>query len=373
MSDRSIPAYAKATIILLGLTLLTLALFFGRDILVPLAFANLLAVLLNPVLQWLERHRVPRILAISITVVLAIIIVVGVAYFITLQMSQFGQALPQLKVKLLQHLSSFQGWLETKFGWTTEKQLTYVRQGFSNITENSSMLLTGTFSVISGVLVLITLIPVYVFLLLLYRNLLIVFLIRIFSKTNTIKVSTILHEIKEVIQSYIVGLLIEATIVAAMNVAGLLILGVDYAVLLGVIGAILNLVPYIGGIVAITLPVLMVMVTKDGLFYPLAVIGVYLFIQFIDNNILVPKVVASKVKINALISILAVLGGGALWGISGMFLSIPVVAILKIIFDRVTPLKPWGLLLGDTIPEESNLQASKLEQSGIIMLETPEK
>ena len=373
MSERSIPFYAKATIILLGLTLLTYALFYGRDILVPLAFANLLAVLLNPVLQWLERQKVPRLLAIFITVVLAIIIVVGLAYFITLQMSEFGQALPQLKTKLLEHLSTVQGWLERRFGWTTEKQLTYVRQGLSNLAQNSSMLLSGTFSVISGILVLITLIPVYVFLLLLYRNLLIVFLIRIFSRTNSLKVSTILHEIKEVIQSYIVGLLIEAAIVAGLNVAGLMILGIDYAILLGVVGAILNLVPYIGGIVAIALPVIIALVTKQGLFYPFAVIGVYLLIQFIDNNILVPKVVASKVKINALISILAVLVGGALWGISGMFLSIPIVAILKIIFDRVTPLKPWGLLLGDTIPEEAHLHASKLEQEGVVLLDSPEK
>jgi predicted PurR-regulated permease PerM len=372
MSERSIPFYAKSTIILFGLILLTYALYIGREILIPLAFANLLAVLLNPVLQWLEHHRVPRLLAILLTVVLAIIIVVGLAYFITLQMSQFGQALPQLKAKLLEHLATVQKWLEMRFGWTTEKQLTYVRQGLSNLTKNSSLLLSGTISVISSVLVLITLIPVYVFLLLLYRNLLIVFLIRIFSKTNTIKVGNILHEIKEVIQSYIVGLLIEGAIVAVMNVAGLMLLGIEYAVLLGVIGAILNLVPYIGGIVAITLPVLMAMVTKDSLFYPLAVIGVYLLIQFIDNNILVPKVVASKVKINALISILAVLAGGSLWGVSGMFLSIPVVAILKIIFDRVTPLQPWGLLLGDSIPEESLMQASKVEQSGIILLEKPE-
>ena len=63
------------------------------------------------------------------------------------------------------------------------------------------------------------------------------------------------------------------------------------------------------------------------------------------------KIVSSKVQINALISIIVVLMGGALWGFSGMFLSIPFVAILKIICDRVEPLKPWGLLLGVKIPE----------------------
>ena len=91
----------------------------------------------------------------------------------------------------------------------------------------------------------------------------------------------------------------------------------------------------------------------DG--YTLAgVVGVFLTVQFIDNNLLVPLVVGSKVRINALVSIVGVLIGGALAGISGMFLSIPAIAILKVIFDRVDGLKPWGILLGDQTPEQAN-------------------
>jgi predicted PurR-regulated permease PerM len=135
-----------------------------------------------------------------------------------------------------------------------------------------------------------------------------------------------------------------------MNSGALLLLKVEYAVLLGVIGAILNMIPYIGGIIAIALPVLMATVTKDGFSTQIGVIIAYAIIQFIDNNILVPRIVSSKVQINALFSILVVLLGGELWGVSGMFLSIPFVAILKIIFDRIDELKPWGKLLGDEVP-----------------------
>jgi len=131
----------------------------------------------------------------------------------------------------------------------------------------------------------------------------------------------------------------------------LLILGVEYAILLGVIGAVLNLIPYIGGVIAIALPVLMALITKDGFTTPLLIIGAYTLIQFADNNIIVPRVVSSKVSVNALVSILVVLLGGTLWGVSGMFLSIPFVAVLKIIFDRIDGLKPWGKLLGDKMPE----------------------
>jgi AI-2 transport protein TqsA len=120
-----------------------------------------------------------------------------------------------------------------------------------------------------------------------------------------------------------------------------------------VIGAILNLIPYLGGIIAIALPMVIAFVTKDSLTYPILVFFVYLFIQFVDNNFIVPKIVAARVKINALISVIAVLIGGALWGISGMFLSIPITAILKVIFDHIESLKPWGFLLGDIVPTTS--------------------
>ncbi len=369
MPQRSVPFYAKTTIILFGLTLLFQALFIGRDILVPLAFAVLLAVLLNPILRFMEKRRVPRLLAISLTVLLALAIVVFIGFIISYQMSQFAEALPLLKVKLLELFGKVQGWMATTFNLSLQKQTEYFNRMGSNMLQNGGTLLSGTFSYITGLLVLLTLIPIYVFLLLLYRNLLVYFVIKVFSGNNTLKVSNILHEIKGVIQNYIVGLLFETVIIAVLNSVALLLLGIDYAIMLGVLGAILNLVPYIGGIIAIALPVLIALVTKDGVFYPLAVIGAYSLIQFIDNNLIVPKVVAGKVKINALISILAVLVGGALWGVAGMFLSIPVVAILKIIFDRLGPLKPWGLLLGDDIPDEAALNASSRTGSGIMLLD----
>jgi predicted PurR-regulated permease PerM len=132
---------------------------------------------------------------------------------------------------------------------------------------------------------------------------------------------------------------------------GLLILGIDYAVLIGVLGALLNLIPYIGGIIAVAMPMMIALVTKDSPWFALYVMAVYYFIQLVDNNYIVPKIVASKVKINALVSIVAVLAGGALWGVAGMFLSIPLLAIIKVICDFIEPLKPIGFLLGDTMPK----------------------
>ncbi|HEY0433312.1 MAG TPA: AI-2E family transporter, partial [Chitinophagaceae bacterium] len=183
-----------------------------------------------------------------------------------------------------------------------------------------------------------------------FKTLLLNFLYELFAEENSKEVATVLTQTKGAIQQYMFGLLIETTIVATLNSAALLALGMKYAILLGLIGALLNILPFIGGIVAVLLPLLIATVTKSGFSTQVAIIICYLVIQFIDNHFLVPYIVSSKVKINALISIVVVLMGGLLWGIAGMFLSIPFVGILKIVFDRVPELKPWGRLLGDDVP-----------------------
>jgi len=143
-----------------------------------------------------------------------------------------------------------------------------------------------------------------------------------------------------------------AVLLTFVITAGLLILGIDYAIILGITGAVLNVIPYIGGVVAVALPMIVSIVTKDTISSPFLVLGLYIVVQFIDNHYVSPKIVASKVKINALVSVIVVLIGGAIWGIPGMFLSIPLTAILKVIFDNIDSLKPWGFLLGNIVPNE---------------------
>jgi predicted PurR-regulated permease PerM len=351
MPEVKLPFYAKSTIILFGLILFVIVLYFLQSIVIPFAFATILAILLNPVNNFLQRLRLPRLLTISITVLIAILMVTLLFYFLTVQMAQFGEALPQLRARFSQYLTEVQGWLVRSYNISAQKQLQWLNTGLSNAFENGGAIIGQTLSAVTSVAVILTILPVYIFLLLLYKPLLVEFIKQVFSTEHSEQVGEILKETKAVIQSYIVGLLIEAAIIAVLNSIGLLLLGINYAILLGVIGAILNIVPYIGGLIAILLPMLIALITKeDGVAYAIGVVAVYIVIQFIDNNIIVPKIVASKVRINAIISIIAVLAGGALWGVPGMFLSIPFVAVLKIIFDRVESLRPWGMLLGDDIP-----------------------
>ena len=313
---------------------------------IPLAFAMIFAILLNPVYTWIHKHKVPKILSILITLLLAFIVFGGIMYFLSSQISKFSDTLPLLKQKFNALTIQFGQWAQMHLGITIQKQVELVNETLNN----NKALVGSTVSTALGTVGIILLLPVYIFLFLFYKTLILNFMFEVFAEENSKQVSDILNETKSAIQSYMVGLLLEALIVAILNSTALLILGVKYAILLGVIGALLNVIPYIGGIIAIALPVLIATVTKDGYQTQLGILIAYIIIQFIDNNILVPRIVSSKVQINALISIITVLLGATLWGVPGMFLSIPFVAILKIIFDRIRDMKPWGKLLGDTIP-----------------------
>jgi predicted PurR-regulated permease PerM len=346
MQEKRYPFYIKSTVILFGLILFIYALLNLRDILVPIAFSVIFAILLNPLVNRLRKHKISHILSIVIAMLVAIIILGSILYFLSSQIIGFGDNLPLLKTKFTSILNELQHWLQTKFGFAINKQVQLVKDSLNN----NKAILGQTVGTVFGTLAIIFLLPVYIFLLLFYKPLILNFLYEVFAEENTKQVGEILNQTKTAIQSYMVGLLLEALIVAVLNSAALMILGVDYAILLGVIGAILNMIPYLGGIIAIALPVLMATVTKDGFTTQLGIIIAYAVIQFIDNNILVPRIVSSKVQINALFSIIVVLLGGALWGVPGMFLSIPTVAIVKIIFDRIDDLKPWGKLLGDEVP-----------------------
>jgi len=194
----------------------------------------------------------------------------------------------------------------------------------------------------------LVLIPIYTFLLLLYRKMVVSFLLKMVTEQHSPVVHTILNKTKEVIKGYIVGLGIEMLIVAMMIFVGFTVLGVKYALLLSLIVAVLNLIPYLGIFTALVLSVLITF-TTDNAGTVLGVAIVVVCTHIIDSNFLLPKVVGSKVKINALVTILGVILGEHLWGISGMFLAIPIIAILKVVFDSVEALNAWGFILGDEV------------------------
>lgn len=343
-----IPFYAKAALIFISTFGLIYTLYIGKDFIVPIVYAGILAILLNPLVNYLVRKRMNRLVAISVSVLLTITMVLSSLYLLSTQLSMFTESYPQLKRKFNSTSDQFVQWLSETMNiriskinaWTKETQT----EAIDNFAIGESLTEAGE------IIMVLLLLPVYLFMILYYKNLLLEFLRRLFRSEHRTVLDKILKDSKRLVETYLVGLVFELVIVAFLNCVGLLILGIEYAIILGIIGAFLNLIPYVGGLIAIALPMIIAFITKDSLTYPVLVFCVYMLIQFIDNNLIIPKVVASRVKINALVSIIAVLLGGAIWGISGMFLSIPLVAIIKVICDHIDALKPWGFLLGDVVP-----------------------
>jgi len=345
-----LPLYAKMTIISVGLIALLTMLYVAKGIIIPLIFAVIIAIVLHPVVNFLVRMKVNRVIAIVFTIFLSFLVIVAFGALLISQLNRFSESWPVLVEKLTGISNQAIAWISDNFDINPHKINDWIAKTRGDIVVLSTEAIGKTLVILGSALVVFFLLPVYIFLILFYHPILIEFIKRLFGIENRERVSEIAGKIKTVIQRYLIGLIIEASIMATLETTALLILGIEYALLLGIIGALLNVIPYIGGLVAVALPIAVALATKSSTAYALYILVIYYIIQLIDNNFIVPKIVASKVKINALFSIVAVIAGNALWGIPGMFLSIPLLAIVKLICDHIEPLKPWGFLLGDTMP-----------------------
>jgi len=353
--QKQIPFYIKITAILLGLIALLAIMYIGQGIIVPLIGSLLIAILLNPVVNLLVKIKINRVISIAILLTFVTAIFIFLLLLLTNQFSSFINSLPILIDKFYQTLNKSVLSISSRFNISTATINSFIDDSKVDLITTTKSLIGPTISSIGGVIFTFLLIPVYVFLILYYKKLLLDFIKNVFGKGNKTEVNKILNSTKQIVQRYLVALIFEAIIIAILNVSALLILDVQYAIIVGIIGALLNVIPYIGGIVSTAIPMAIVLATKDSFNYALYVLIAFIIIQFIDNNLVLPKLVASRVRVNALISVIVVIIGGEIWGVTGMFLSIPLTAICKTIFDNVNTLKPLGILLGDIEETDNNI------------------
>lgn len=348
------PFYQRISLILLSLTILAVALFYGREIIIPLLFAILLSTLLLPLTNFLSRKGLHKIFSIILPVLLTLTVIGGVIFFLSSQVMNFLDDTPALKERIAEVSSSFQKWINQNTHIPVTKQNEYLQNTVEDIKDNGPKIVGITFGSLTGILTYIVLLPIYTFLILYYRGTIKRFLIGVFQNGSETKVREVLSESSRIAQHYVTGLMIETTIVFTLNTIGFLILGIKYAIFLALLAALLNLIPYVGMLVANMFCMLVTLVSSDSIRDVLWVGIVLAIVQFIDNNFGMPLIVGNKVRINALVTIVGVLVGGTLCGIPGMFLAIPALAVMKVIFDKIPDLNPWGILLGDDTPEETS-------------------
>ncbi|AMR31934.1 AI-2E family transporter [Mucilaginibacter sp. PAMC 26640] len=353
---KTLPFYLKLACVLFSLISLVYIVIVAKEILSPLIFSSLFAILLLPLAQFLEfKVRLPRSAASMLSVLMLLGAIGLILYVIGSQISGLAKDWPQFQLQLTKSVESIQDWVTNTFHVDARKQLTYVDTAKSKIMESGSSVVGATLLSLSGILLFLVFTFIYTFFFLLYRKLIMRFFESVFLDENKSLVHEIVEQVQYIIRKYIIGLLIEMGIVAGVVCLVFWALGIKYAILLGLITGLFNIIPYIGIFTALVISALVTFATATVVSKVLLVVITLVVVHLIDSNVLLPLVVGSKVRINALITVLGVIMGEMIWGIPGMFLSIPVIAVMKIIFDRVESLKSWGIILGDEEHKQNRL------------------
>lgn len=335
---------SKALIILV---VLFVALTQLKSLLIPLVFAILVSIALLPLVQWLERKKFHRILAIITVLFILFISTVLVGLLLSLQLRSFATDFPNLLDKLETSLLNVISSLQDTFNLSQQDYVGLIRENSTELVRTSGKYVSSAFEATTGVLSFIGILPIYCFLLLYYREKFRRVVIDLLPEQQSRNASTILREIKMTIERYVLGLLTVVGIIAVLNTTGLLLLDIKYAIFLGILSALLSIIPYIGVFIGGLIPFLIALLTKDSIWYPIGVVAMYWFVQIVEGNFITPRVMGSQVNLNALAIIFGLLLGGYLWGIMGMVMAVPLLAVIKVICSKVDSLKAYEELLGN--------------------------
>lgn len=340
---------------LISLVLIVLIIYHVQSVLLPLIFSMLIAVTLFPLARRLESWKIPRLLSSIIAVIVAIIVISGLIYLIVNQVLNIGKNGEDMVARFRGILDVIMEWANRQFGLTNDMISERFNEFTNNLLSNATIYLQTAFNSLGGILSSGVLVPLFVFFMLYYRDFFREFFFKSFKSTGNERVSNILDNIYSVVQSYLAGLLTVMGIVAILNTGGLMLMGIEYAWFFGTLAALLMLIPYIGIAIGSILPALFAIATKDSAWYALGVIGWFQVVQFFEANLITPNIVGSKVSINPLMSIVGLLLGGMLFGLAGLILALPLIAILKVLLDATPSLAHFGFLIGE--PEDDLLKS----------------
>lgn len=341
---------------LLCLVLITFIMYALSSILLPVLFSILFAISLYPIARKLEKVGLGRAFSALIAISIVSIFLCGLIYFIIHQVIVIGQDGTELQGKFMGIFDTIQVWIQNQFGVDSNQIYQYVRDQTDKIVSYMGGTLSTAFGSIGSILTSSILVPLLTFFLLYYRTFFREFFFKVFESTPNHVVNDVLNKIYDVVQSYLLGLVLVMGIVAVLNTVGLYILGVQYAWFFGTLASLLMLLPYIGIAIGSILPAVFALATKDTAWYALGVVIWFQVVQFLEGNFITPNIVGSKVSINPLMAIISIFLGGMLFGLAGLILALPLTATIKVILDNIPATKAFGFLIGE--PEKRHLSSS---------------
>lgn len=320
--------------------------YFGREVLIPLSFAVLISFVLHPVCAWLEKKGVGRLTAIIIAISILIILGLLLVALLVNQFLSFLNDWPSLQLKINQAFEDISRYLVDVFNVSREQQQDIVSRMSDQSSGNLLVVIRNALSASAVSAVLVFLIPVYVVLILYYRHHWLNILYRLFPSEQPESLREILWLTIKTYYNFIKGMALVYLIVGILNSVGLLLLGIPHAFLFGFVASILTFIPYIGIIVGSLLPISMAWITYDSILYPVGIIAVFTFVQYLEANVIFPFAVSSRLNVNTLVMLIAIFVGGILWGMAGMILFVPFVGIAKLIADHNPKWKTLSMILG---------------------------
>jgi predicted PurR-regulated permease PerM len=345
---RSVARAGGANQFLFFVVLSTVVLYFGRPLLIPLTAAAFLAMLMAPICRWLET-KITRPLAVIVCILLLLVIILGILAIVLAEFSSFMDDLSDIEKKGNEIMKSLELTIQSHFGVAPERQVAIAKEHLKNMGQSAGSYMGRVAGGITGLFGGLVIMLVYTFLLLYHRERYATFFVKLFGKRDPERTRDIIENVTSVGQHYVKGRTISILLLGVVYISGFLIVGVKSAMVLGAIAALLSIIPYLGAIIGGIFPLFMALSTGDSATI-MGVVIVIIIAHGLSTYLIEPLVVGSHLRLSALSMIVIIIAGGALWGISGMILFIPILAMAKILCDHVDALKPYGYLVSD--PDE---------------------
>ncbi len=333
--------------LLLAIFLLTLILHLGKLFLIPVAIAAFFAMLLYPFAIRLQRLGFKKSTAALSAILLVLVVVGGLGTVVYQKLANLKTDLPQIEQKIEERTNSLQGVLSETTDISEFEQDVIIEQKKPDILKEvgrtlKNFLVKGLYFLLQIFIVL-----TYTFFFLVYRHIIHNFFIKVNWFHNQEESRRVFLRITRVVHDYLQGTFIVISVLAVIYTLGFWSIGLDHALLFALITALLRIVPYFGSFLGIAFPIAFSILTQDSVWQPVLILLFFMATQLLEANLLTPYITGSRVKLNPLFTIMAILLGSLIWGVPGMVLFVPFFGILRIIFDEIPQLHPYGYILGN--------------------------
>jgi len=323
-------------------------LILAKAVLIPIAFAFLIAFILFPVVRKFESWGANEIVSASLSILGLALIIGGGVFLFSNQVILLSEDLNHFKIKILDVFADATLLINKNIGFLPHLEKGELLDKIKNwLSGSAGSLLSQTFNNTASFVLGLLMSVIYTFLILIYRNGLVRALTSFYPQEHRERAFKMFKSVQQVGQKYLLGMMVVLVILGFVNSIGLWIIGIDNPFLFGFLAAVLAIIPYAGTLLGAAIPILYSFITFDSIWMPITIAIFFWLVQVIESNFLTPKIVGGNLKLNALTSILSIIIGASVWGIAGMILFLPLTAMLKAVCEEYIELKPFALLIGE--------------------------